>query len=97
MRFLTIRDNGGLSIPGMLGRSSNGICKVTAVIVPHGCGAMLLRQALKGKTARIGAAIIGPNSLKLAEIPPSVIGSGRLPAEYFCVTLPMPVTKTVIT
>jgi hypothetical protein len=59
---------------------------------------MLLLQALKGKTARIGAAaVITPNSFKVAEIPPSVVGSGRFPAEYFCVTLPMPVTKTVIT
>jgi len=64
---------------------------------------MLAKQALKGKTARIGAAteplpgIIGPNSFKVAEIPPNVVGSGRFPAEYFCVTLPMPVTKTVIT
>ena len=68
------------------------------MIVPHGCGArMLFTQALKGKTERIGAAIIGPNSVKVAEIPASVVGNGRVPAEDFFVTLPMPVTKTVIT
>ena len=59
---------------------------------------MFAKQALEGKTASIGAAaLITPDSFKLAEIPPSVVGKGRLPAEYFCVKLPMPVTKTVIT
>jgi len=56
---------------------------------------MLFRQPLKGKTARIGAAIIG-QSVKVTEIPPSVAGNGRVPADDFFVTLPMPVTNTVI-
>jgi len=41
---------------------------------------MLFSQALKGKTARIGAAIIG-QSVKVTEIPPSVAGNGRVPCK----------------